>query len=200
MTQFELIFAVDGLAEGAVWAIYEDFDALVATHGTTTLLTVTTPGPTAPMAAKAVVAKLEKTARVVVQRCYEDLVNRVDIAERCRTTPQAVGQWIHGKRRREVPFPEPFNLVNGGVWLWGEVNEWLRRSGKPSDDVQFPCRADYYEINHWLNERRTQRRLSAVNAQPVRSSKLPPAHLGRSRRVEARNFWGQATDDARAAR
>nr|BFF01114.1 hypothetical protein GCM10020241_27890 [Streptoalloteichus tenebrarius] len=173
MAPFELIFAVDEMAEDAVWTLYEHFDALVATHGATTILTVTTPGPTAPVAAKNVVPQLERLANVVVRRCYEDLVNRVDIAERCRTTPQAVGQWIHGKRLRETPFPEPFNLVNGGVWLWGEVNEWLRRVGKQCDDVHFPCRDDYYEINHWLSERRAQRRIATLNTQPVQGLGAP---------------------------
>ncbi|GAA3430540.1 hypothetical protein [Kutzneria kofuensis] len=163
MTEFELIFAVDQLTDDAIDAIYDRYDALVAGHGDMTLLTVTAEGPTPVAAGKTAVRDLELLAGVIVQRCYEDLVNRKDIAERCNVSPQAVGLWIRGDRQRKHPFPQPFNLVGGGVWLWGEVNEWLRRTYKPQDDVHYPCRDDYAEINRWIAEHRAQKRMLHVD-------------------------------------
>lgn len=163
MAQFELIFAVDALSDETIDLIYDSFDALVAGHGRTTLLTVTADGATALMAAKSIVPDLEAIDGVVVQRCYEDLVDRADIAQRCDTTPQAVGQWIRHVRHRETPFPEPFNHVGGGIWLWGEVNSWLRRVGKVHDGLDFPCYNDYLEINRWLADHRAGARMTTVS-------------------------------------
>ncbi len=153
MTQYEWIFVVDELADDVVDAVYETCDALVSHHGGLTLLTITTEGGTAIEAAKATITLLQQESHLIrVQRAYEDLVTKVDIASRCDTTPQAVGQWARGKRLREFPFPEPFSLVAGGIWIWGEVNDWLRRTGKSSDDIEYPHREDYVSINHWLRE------------------------------------------------
>lgn len=160
MAQFELIFVVDELVEETVWAIYERHEAAVAVHGSTTLLTMLCEGETAFRAAQHAVALVERIAGVRVQRLCEDLVSKVDIAERCGATLQAVGNWVHGARQYTKHFPEPFSLVCGGVWLWGEVNEWLRRTGKEVDSVHFPCRVDYAEINQWLGERNARRQLA----------------------------------------
>lgn len=151
MSLHEWIFVVDDLADETVDAIYETCDALVSRHGGLTLLTVTAEGATAVDAAKNIIARLQQERRLVrVQRAYEDLVTKVDIASRCNTTPQAVGQWVRGKRLREHPFPGCFNLTAGGIWLWGDVNNWLRQTDKPSDDIEHPHREDYVSINHWV--------------------------------------------------
>lgn len=153
MSQYEWIFVVDGLTDDAVDAIYETHDALVSRHGGLTLLTVTAEGGTSVEAAKNIIAQLQQERRLIrVQRAYEDLVTKVDIAGRCNTTPQAVGQWVRGKRLRDFPFPECFSLTAGGIWLWGEVNDWLRQTGKPSDDIEYPRRDDYASINQWIYE------------------------------------------------
>jgi hypothetical protein len=195
VAKFELIFAVDKLDDDTVWSIYEKCDALIATHGSLTLLTVMSEGATALRAAKMIVQGLERVPNVKVKRCYEDLVSRVDIAERAATTPQAVGQWIRGERHRDHPFPEPFNLVSGGVWLWGEVNQWFRRTGKKSDNLQFPCKEDYAEINQWLNERRAQLQIrSATKAsQWVRGAEITHVRLARTQ--SGRSFdWHASTE------
>lgn len=155
MAQYEWIFAVDDLADDTVDAIYETCDALVSRHGGLTLLTVTADGATAREAAKTIIVQLQQERQLIkVQRAYEDLVTKVDIASRCHTTPQAVGQWIRGKRLRDFPFPERFSLAAGGIWLWGEVNDWLCRTGKSGEDTECPHREDYVSINHWIHEER----------------------------------------------
>lgn len=196
MADFELIFAVDELPEDTVWSIYEEHDALVASHGALTLLTVTSQGMTALSAAKVAVLSLERFPEVRVKRCYEDLVSRIDIAERASATPQAVGQWIRGERHRNYPFPEPFNLVSGGVWLWGEVNQWLRRAKKTADEIQFPCKEDYAEINKWLNERQARIRLAKVTT-PVEwqsAQGVTGVHLSHSQKSETFEWSSTGAD------
>ncbi len=155
MTQYEWIFAVDDLADDTIDAVYETYDALVSHHGGLTLLTLTTEGDTAVEAAKTIITQLQRDRRLVrVRRAYEDLVTKADIASRSNTTPQAAGQWVRGKRLREFPFPECFSLAAGGIWLWGEVNDWLRRTGKSADDIEYPRREDYIEVNYWVCKER----------------------------------------------
>ncbi|MFE0024014.1 hypothetical protein [Amycolatopsis sp. NPDC059021] len=156
MSDFELIFAVDDLSDDVIDQVYDRYDSIVAGHETVTLLTVTAEGATALTAAKAAIRDLENIDGVVIHRCYEDLVSRRDIADRAEVSPQAVGQWIRGDRQRAHPFPDPFNLVSGGIWLWGEVNAWLRRSGLNYYDLSYPCREDYADINRWINYHRAQ--------------------------------------------
>jgi hypothetical protein len=157
MTDFELTFEVDELPDDVLDAIDQEFDAVVSGHPGLTLITVLVPGVTALGAAKTAVKKLEHLPGVVVRRICEDLVNRRDIAERSNVSIQAVGQWIRGDRHKFNAFPQPFNFVGGGVWLWPEVNDWLRRTEKEFDEsVAFPCRNDYYEINRWISHRRAQ--------------------------------------------
>lgn len=156
MAQYEWIFVVDELADDAIDAVYETCDALVSHHGGLTLLTVTAEGNTAVEAAKVIITQLQQEKQLVrVQRAYEDLVTKVDIASRCDTTPQAVGQWVRGQRLRVFPFPDCFSLTAGGIWLWGDVNDWLRRTGKSGDDIEYPHGGDYVSINYWIHEERS---------------------------------------------
>jgi hypothetical protein len=152
---YEWIFVIDELADDDIDAVYEMCDALVSRHVDLTLLTVTAQGGTAVEAAKNIITQLQQERQIIkVQRAYEDLVTKIDIASRCHTTPQAVGQWVRGKRLRDFPFPERFSMTAGGIWLWGDVNDWLRRTGKQGDDIEYPHREDYVSINHWIREER----------------------------------------------
>jgi len=165
MAEYELMFEVDDLDDEVTEAIYEHHDALVSSHADGTTLTITAEGPTAVVAAKRIVEELESEMSTMVHRLIEDLVSRADIASRSNATPQAVGLWIRGDRRRDEPFPRRFNRVGGGVWLWGEVNEWLRRVGRSHDEhLRFPCRQDYDEVNAWILDRHSRRRISTVRA------------------------------------
>lgn len=153
MGQYELIFVVDRLDEEHAFEIGSTIDAIYSEHGRTNLLTVTSEGVAALAAARDVVVQLETQYGVVVRRAYEDLVTKADIADRAGATVQAVGQWVRGVRQKELPFPESFNLVGGGVWLWADVNDWLRRAGKDHDDVLHPDRDEVEFINEWLRTR-----------------------------------------------
>lgn len=164
MGQFELIFSIDRLEEEHAFEISNTIDVMYSEHGRTNLLTVTSEGDTALAAARDVVTQLETQFGVVIHRVYEDLVTKADIAERASTTVQAVGQWARGVRQKEVRFPEPFNLVGGGVWLWADVNDWLREAGKAyDDDVLHPNRDDLELINAWLQARASSLRSRRIN-------------------------------------
>ncbi|MCA1703497.1 MAG: hypothetical protein LC808_09660 [Actinobacteria bacterium] len=192
MGRYELTFEVDELADDIIDAIYDRFDALVSAHAHVTLITLTAEGPTAVVAGKRAVEEPESELRVVVRRSVEDLVTRADIASRCDVTPQAVGQWIRGARQREASFPARFSLVAGGIWLWGEVNDWLRRVGKPHDgDLCFPRREDHDELNLWLKERRVSQRVPHVTAElrfPNDTRARPARHSGVFARPQTRGF------------
>jgi hypothetical protein len=164
MAQYELMFDVSPLDDDAVERIYASYDALVASHGDGTTLTITAEGRTASLAAKRIVEQLEGLVGLEVSRLVEDLVSKTDIASRCEATTQAVGQWIRGVRHRNQPFPPRFNRVGGGVWLWGEVNDWLRRVNRSQDDILYPCRRDYDEVNAWLLERDVRKKLTSISA------------------------------------
>jgi hypothetical protein len=147
MSTFELLFEIHPVTEEILDGVVEEIDSGHSTHGNTHLLTVWMDGHSALSAAREAVAALSRLG-VVVVRLYEDLVTRQDIADRAQATRQAVGQWIRGERRvsAERPFPEPYNVVGGGVWLWSEVNTWLAQFGD-SDDVMFPNRCDFPLVN-----------------------------------------------------
>lgn len=195
MSDFELIFAVDDLSDDVIDQIYDRYDAIVAGHETVTLLTVTAEGATPFTAAKAVVRDLESIDGVVVRRCYEDLVSRRDIAERCEVSPQAVGQWIRGDRHKGHTFPDPFNLVAGGIWLWGEVNSWLRRSGLKYYEIAYPCRDDYAEINRWISNYRAHSVAITVDyvVNTQRSARHEPAEGLTESRSRSKSFFVHRT-------
>jgi len=157
MAEYELTFELDPLGEDQEDAICDRLDAVVATHGSTTLVTLTGRGCSVLDAAKRAVRELEHCGGVV-HRLYEDLVSRSMIAQRARTTPQAVGQWVRGERQvrgaGDPVFPEPYNYVAGGVWLWGEVNAWLVALDR-HDGMNHPHRIDYALLNEWLSTRRS---------------------------------------------
>lgn len=77
-----------------------------------------------------------------VRRLYEDLVTRAAIASRTGMTRQAVGNWIRGDRKAATPFPEPYQLAGGGLWLWGEVSAWIGE-----EEIAYPTRRDYPAVN-----------------------------------------------------
>lgn len=147
MSTFELLFEIHPVTEEVLDGVVEEIDSGHSTHGNTHLLTVWMDGNSALAAAREAVAVLSRLG-VVVIRMYEDLVTRQDIADRAQATRQAVGQWIRGERRlsTERPFPDPYHVVGGGVWLWSEVNAWLAQFGD-SDDVMHPSRCDYPLVN-----------------------------------------------------
>lgn len=56
-----------------------------------------------------------------------DLVGIAEIASRAGVTKDAVQQW----RRRDIGFPAPeVTLAATPVWVWDDVERWLRESGR----------------------------------------------------------------------
>jgi hypothetical protein len=145
--EYELTFEVSGIDETVDEALSVDFDVMVGVgHDGTEFVTATIEAASAVEAARSLIGCLHSLG-VTVHRLREDLVTRKDIADRAGVTPQAVGYWIRGDRAVGATFPAPYNPVAGGVYLWSEVNSWLRENGKDSDDWEFPSREDIICIN-----------------------------------------------------
>lgn len=157
MELYELRFEIDEADEEAYEAVEEVFDIVVATHGKTVYLTAELDDCTSAISAARKAILVLTAAGIRIRRLCEDLVTRADIAERTGMTRQAVGQWIRGERRAAdgQAFPEPYYPVAGGVWLWGEVNAWLQRTGiNCEDDTAYPDRCDYAVVNAEMLDRR----------------------------------------------
>lgn len=102
-------------------------------------------------AAKAAHAKLARLG-VTVKRAMLDLVNKADIADRAEVSKPSVAEWT--KQYNGVGgFPEEFDTIAGHpVWAWADVNEWLRRQGKPVyDSFMSLNRREVEAFNHWLD-------------------------------------------------
>ncbi len=155
MKTYELIFETDPIDEHLQDTIDEHFDALISGHGASYFVTLSAEGRDSREAALTSAGTLTRLG-VHVRRLSEDLVTRSDIAERVGKTPQAVGNWVRGERQAADPFPAPYNYVAGGVWLWGEVNEWLARTHGPADDIAYPTRDDYSAVNYVLTARASE--------------------------------------------
>lgn len=166
MATYELVFELPPIDEKQEDAIYDRFDALISSHAGSVLLTVSADGPTCGSVVQAVVHWLQRHD-ITPRRLYEDLVTRGEIAERADVTPQAVGNWVRADRRESRPFPEPYNHAAGGLWLWAEVNEWLRHLRK-DDGMEHPNRRDYARVNSWLYERWGNWRAVSTSSPSVR--------------------------------
>lgn len=154
MGQFEIIFAAKELSDEAVDEIHKDHAVSTETRFGLTMITADADGDTPYAAARTVVESLERIAGVRIDRCCENLVDISDIADRAGVPEHVVSQWIQGdSTRTDAPFPPPYNLVAGGVWLWSMVNDWLRAAGEKADSAQFPRYLDILRINEWLASR-----------------------------------------------
>jgi len=155
MADYELTLEIRRPTDVQIAALYDAEDALVSSHGQTSLVTMTAEGSSALAAARRAVASLEQHG-IEACRLYEDLVTRSEIARRCEVTSQAVGLWTRGERQSGAsrPFPEPNNYACGSteLWLWHDVNDWLTQLGK-SDGMAHPSRVDYVLVNDWLLQR-----------------------------------------------
>lgn len=149
-TEFELILAVDELTPEQEDAIYDEYDALIASHGAITRLTVTVDGSVVDGARRLLAFLYGIGARP--DRFVEDFVARADVALRAGVSRQAVGLWARGERQSD--FPHPYSPVAGGIWLFGELDEWLRANVPSYDapDLGYPSRADHVALANLLVE------------------------------------------------
>ena len=150
---FEWTFVVlnlDGPDDERVDALCEATDAVVESHGGLHLIAVLTEGPTAVDAARRAIAQL-RSCDLQATRTYPDFVTRADIAERSNKRRQAVDNWVRGDRQKD--FPGPVHLVGGGIWLWHDVQAWMRREriqDVPPDDALYPSLSDHAAIDDEL--------------------------------------------------
>lgn len=148
MSSFEWTFILDEADD--VGDLLDRYDCLTGiNHDGEGFVAITCPGETGLGAAKSMCTELQ-LAGFRVLRSQEDLVDRHEIAQRTGNSRQSVGQWIRGERGSG--FPARFNDVGGGVWLWGDVHRWLRRTGRDlrGDDLDYPTREDHDLLNAYL--------------------------------------------------
>ncbi len=144
MKQFELRFQIRGHIEYVLEDVIATLDCGYASHGNFQILTVWVEADNAVDAAFDTVAKLSGLG-VGVSRLLEDFVTRQDIAERASVSREAVADWV--RQAEELPaFPDVYNIVGGGIWLWADVNEWLEHLCK-GDGMGHPTAMDYAKIN-----------------------------------------------------
>ncbi|CAM3804915.1 hypothetical protein [Nocardiopsis rhodophaea] len=157
MPEYEFTFVVDGtdLDDDAVQVLTDDLDALFSRFHGVLRMSVAAEGPNAVAAAAEVFAHVRMHAgRVRLVRLDRDLVGVADIAERTGRTRQNVTQWIRGERRNSegAAFPRPEGAVGRSlVWLWSEVNEWLRGIGL-DDGENHPTRSEMTDIDYRLQQ------------------------------------------------
>jgi hypothetical protein len=175
MNHYELRFVTRPLTRAVEDTLIDEFDVSVATHGHLTYVSILWIGEEAFAAAQAAAAALARFG-VEVQRLDLDLVNASAIAERARVSRAAVTQWM--AKSNGDTFPQEFTHVNGPLWAWAEVNEWLRRT-KPSkcDSVCIPSAEAVARFNtQWADDRVLARGV-ALNATVEWSSVKRPREV-----------------------
>ncbi|TQN33209.1 hypothetical protein FHX37_3213 [Haloactinospora alba] len=154
MFEYEFTFVLDGITlddEDTVRALTDELDpVLFSVHGTVHM-TVAGEGPDATAAALATAERARRLAPGLrLLRLDRDIVGVADIAERTGRSRQNVNQWVNGTRHGETPFPAPEGTAGRHpVWLWSEVNDWLRRYGI-DDGENRPTRAEMADIDYLL--------------------------------------------------
>jgi transcriptional regulator with XRE-family HTH domain len=159
--EYELTFEVSQLSEAVEDQVVDATAATVGVFRGSTLVTLSTHGASALVAATNARLAIENAGASVV-RCVEDLVTLRDIAGRLGVTPQAVGNWARGERQGSVTFPHPYVFAGGGLWLWTEVLAWVRTTSPKialgvDEGLTHPSRADLAAINGQIESARRAR-------------------------------------------
>ncbi len=145
MNSYELSFELPTLSEKTEDLVAAQFDSVIAVHVGITTVTLTADGDDCVSAAIAAINTLRKLGAEPI-RLVDDVVSRSEIARRMGVTPQSVGQWIRGERHSESPFPPPYVLIDGGLWLWAEVVTALASRGEEVEALGYPNRRDIQVI------------------------------------------------------
>ena len=127
---YDLTFVVDAITDELVDHMYDqgDFDFNISGCDGLTLLSTTIHADDPVHGALQFAATLQDHD-VNVQRLDHGLANQTVIAKLCGVTRQAVSLWVNNTDSDD-PFPAPYTLVTDPLWAWGDVNEWLKRTGK----------------------------------------------------------------------
>lgn len=142
MPAFEMTFEVPPVPDAVEDRIVELLDATIAEHLGVRTATILVDAHDC-VAAAAAALDLFQHAGVTPRRLVDDLVTRTQIAERVGVTRQAVSNWVSGVRQVGSEFPPPYVLTGGGLWLWGEVVDYLRGIGVAvEEDATFPTRRE----------------------------------------------------------
>jgi hypothetical protein len=185
MRQYELTFVVEGISpedDAAVAVLAEELDATVALGAGVTLLVIAAEGSDAIDAARnAVLSVLFRVPSVRFLYLDRDLVGVSEIAERTGRSRQNVSQWVAAERHSDIaePFPRPEGVVGRvRVWLWAEVNAWLRNLNL-ADEIPGPSRAEVTDIDYMLRHHQL-----LTLERPVAAPVYPSAYVGRSLPVD----------------
>jgi hypothetical protein len=181
MQQYELTFVVEGISpedDDAVAVLARDLDASVALGAGVTLLLITAEGSDAIDAARnAVLGVLFRVPSVRFLYLDRDLVGISEIAERTGRSRQNVSQWVMAERHSDIaePFPRPEGVVGRArVWLWAEVNAWLRNLDL-ADEFPGPIRAEMIDIDYMIRHHQLLKL-----ERPVAGSAYPSTYFGRA--------------------
>jgi hypothetical protein len=152
---YDFTFVIDGTDvddDEVVTILADQLDAMLFRGAGVDLLRITGDGEDAVTAARdAVIACKVRVPSIRFRRIDPDLVGVHEIAKRANRSRQNVNQWISGERHADLsPFPKPEGVTGSTrVWLWTEVNDWLRQLDL-ADDLELPSRPEIVEIDYML--------------------------------------------------
>ncbi|HMH91056.1 MAG TPA: hypothetical protein VK586_08230, partial [Streptosporangiaceae bacterium] len=133
-----------------VRVLAEDLDATLARGAGVNLLLITSDGIDALHAARNAIASAESLIpQIKFLYLDRDLVGISEIAERTGRSRQNVAQWVRGERHATAsePFPRVEGVVGRArIWLWSEVNAWVRMLGF-GDEIASPRGRDITNID-----------------------------------------------------
>ena len=147
-TQFELTLLTAEVTNEQEDLIYDEYDALIASHTGATRLTVTVEGATVLDGAHRLLGFL-RTIGVAPKQFSEDFVIRADVAS---GQTSAGRPSVCGSAASAASLPQVSSPVAGGIWLFGEIDAWLRTNVPTYDapDVAFPTRDDHVALGELL--------------------------------------------------
>jgi len=144
MRQYDLTFVVSGpVGDGLVEQLYAaGFDLTVSGSDGLDFVSTTVLADD-PVAAAKKFAETLGTFGVHVLRLDMGLVSQAMITDLCQVSRSTVFLWV-----KKPGFPKPWASVKGPLWIWGEVNQWLRNTGKPGcEDTSYPSPAQVTRFN-----------------------------------------------------
>lgn len=154
---YEWRLVVEPLSEKVEDRILTELDAGIDVHASLTIVNVQAPGESAVSAGRTAVEQLRSLGARVV-RAMPDVVHAAAIARRAGVSKTSVTGWVNDSPTTPTKqFPAPFIVTEQGpMWMWGDVNEWLRRDGTHHyDSWCTPVEREISQVNTWIAETNT---------------------------------------------